>query len=163
MHVILWILRVLLMVALSLGTGVAGSVVTRNAIPEWYGTLNKPDLSPPSWVFGVIWTVLYVLMGIAAGIVWNIPVYRTKVRRAVGLFLIHLVLNFGWVVLFFGFRLIGWAFLEILILWAVVVVMDVLFYVQSRVAGILLWPYIAWLTFAVYLNASVWHLNPQGL
>lgn len=151
------------MVALSLGTGVAGSVVTRNAIPEWYGTLNKPELSPPSWVFGVVWTVLYVLMGIAAGVVWNIPVYRTKVRRAVGLFLIHLVLNFGWVVLFFGFRLIGWAFFEILVLWAVVVLMEVLFYMQSKTAGILLWPYIAWLTFAVYLNASIWHLNPQGL
>jgi tryptophan-rich sensory protein len=163
MHYIIWFLRVLLMVALSLATGAAGSFITQNAIPEWYGTLDKPDLMPPSWVFGVVWTILYVLMGIAAGIIWNIPVYRTKVRRAIGLFLIHLVLNFGWVAIFFGARLIGWAFLEILVLWAVVVVMEVLFFTQSKIAGVLLWPYIAWLTFAVYLNASIWHLNPQGL
>lgn len=163
MHVILWILRVLLMVGLSLGTGALARLVSGPESMAWFDTLKQPELMPPSWVFGVVWPVLYVLMGIAAGIVWNLPVYRTKVRKAIGVFLIHLVLNFGWVVLFFGFRLIGWAFLEILILWAVVVVMDVLFYVQSRVAGILLWPYIAWLTFAVYLNASVWHLNPQGL
>jgi translocator protein len=163
MHFIIGFLRVLLMVALSLGTGAAGSVITRNAIPDWYQTLAKPALMPPSWLFGVAWTILYVLMGVAAGIIWNIPVYRLRVRRAVGLFLVHLVLNFGWVAIFFGARQIGWAFLEILVLWVVVAVMEVLFYTQSKVAGILLWPYIAWLTFAAYLNAAFWHLNPQGL
>jgi benzodiazapine receptor len=159
MRLFLQILKIVLMIAACMGSGAVGTALAGPSSFQWYGQLAQPPLSPPSWVFGVVWGILYVLMGIAAGSIWNNPARLPKARKTVVLFLCHLMLNILWVILFFGYRLAGWALAEIIILWAVIVLMEILFYTQSKTAGLLLWPYLAWVTFAMYLNAGVWVLN----
>lgn len=158
-HLVIWTARLLLMVAVSLATGFLGSLAVQARALEWYASLAKPALAPPSWIFGIVWTILYVLMGVAAGLVWNIPVFLSRVRLSLVVFGVQLVLNIVWVVLFFGFRLMGWALVEIFLLWFAVVLMEYLFFRQSKIAGVLLWPYLGWLTFAMYLNAGFVALN----
>ena len=159
MHLLIWTVRVLGMVAVSLAAGGVGSLIVNSSALEWYNSLHKPALTPPARVFGYIWAALYLLMGIAAGMIWNVPVFLSRVRTSLAIFLLQLALNVGWVVLFFGFKLTGWALVDAVILWALVVVTAYLFYVQSRAAGIFLWPYLAWVTFAIYLNAGIVFLN----
>lgn len=159
LHRLIWLVRVLVMVSISLAAGAIGSLFSRESTFEWYAVLNKPPLTPPNWVFGMVWTILYVLMGMAAGLIWNVPIFLSRVRASLLLFLIHLVLNVTWVALFFGFQLIGWAMLELVLLWAIIIVLELFFYSQSKLAGILLWPYLAWVTFALYLNAGILTLN----
>lgn len=159
MHIVIWIARTLFMIGLALAAGALGRVFIQPLSLHWYEILAKPPLSPPNWLFGVVWLALYILMGIAAGFVWNIPVYLSRVRQALLLFVIQLGMNVLWLVLFFGLRSIGWALIDIVILWMLVIIMTVLFYLQSKVAGLLLVPYLLWLTFAVYLNAGYWTLN----
>jgi tryptophan-rich sensory protein len=159
MRLFLQILKIVLMVAVCAGSGAAGTAIAGPSSFQWYGELVQPPLSPPSWVFGVAWAILYLLMGIAAGWIWNNAAFLPKARTTLILFLLHLILTILWVVLFFGYRLAGWALAEIIILWAVILMIEILFYAQSKAAGILLWPYLGWVTFAVYLNAGVWILN----
>lgn len=156
---VIWTARLLLMIALSLAAGFLGSLAVRTQALDWYAALAKPYLTPPAWIFGIVWPILYGLMGIAAGLIWNIPVYLSRVRLSLFMFVSQLVLNAAWVFLFFGFRLIGWALVEIVVLWILVLATTYLFTRQSWIAGILLWPYVGWLTFAVYLNAGFFAVN----
>lgn len=139
--------------------GVIGSIFTVSAIPTWYATLAKPALNPPSWVFGPVWTALYALMGIAAFLVWNKGWGRKDVRRALTVFGIQLVLNALWSIIFFGLHSPGWAFADIIALWLAIVWTMVLFYRISKPAMWLLVPYILWVSFATYLNYSIYVLN----
>ena len=139
--------------------GVIGSIFTVSAIPTWYATLAKPALNPPSWVFGPVWTALYALMGIAAFLVWNQGWGRKDVRRALTVFGIQLVLNALWSIIFFGLHSPGWAFADIIALWLAIVWTMVLFYRISKPAMWLLVPYILWVSFATYLNYSIYVLN----
>jgi len=122
--------------------------------------LNRPMLNPPSWVFGPVWTALFMLMGIAAFLVWRRQNANKKaVRTALKIFLWQLGLNVCWSYLFFGLRSPGWALLEIIVLLSTIVWCAWLFYKVSKPAGYLLLPYILWVSFATYLNAVYWMLN----
>lgn len=139
--------------------GAIGAVFTMPAIPTWYATLQKSALSPPSWVFAPVWTTLYALMGIAAFLVWRKGWDDRKVRVALGMFAVQLVLNVLWSVIFFGLRNPGGALIEIIILWLAILATIITFSRVSRPAVYLLIPYLAWVSFAIVLNAMIWRLN----
>lgn len=139
--------------------GVIGSVFTVSSIPNWYAVLQKPSFSPPNWIFGPVWVTLYLLMGVAAFLVWRHGFERREVRRALAIFGGQLVLNTLWSIIFFGLRNPFWAFVEIIVLWLAILVMIFAFYKISRPAAYLLLPYILWVSFAGYLNYSIWILN----
>lgn len=139
--------------------GIIGSVFTVSAIPNWYAGLVKPALNPPSWLFGPVWTTLYALMGIAAFLVWKAGWERKEVKKALGVFGIQLFLNFIWSIIFFGLQNPGWALVNIVLLWLAIVWTMVVFYRISKPAVYLLLPYLLWVSFASYLNYSIWTLN----
>jgi translocator protein len=125
----------------------------------WYATLTKPALSPPNWIFGPVWMTLYALMGIAVFLVWAKGGDRKDVHVALLVFGIQLILNALWSIIFFGLHSPGWAFADIVILWFAIVWTMTLFYKISKPATWLLVPYILWVSFANYLNYSLWILN----
>lgn len=138
---------------------VIGGVATSDAIPTWYRTLEKPMWNPPDWIFGPVWTVLYIMMGVASWQIWRLGTEKQEVRDALGLYGAQLVLNTAWSLIFFGMRRIGLAFGEIIALWALIVVTANKFYTLKKSAGLLLVPYLLWVTFATILNARIWQLN----
>jgi tryptophan-rich sensory protein len=128
----------------------------------FYAQLLRPSWSPPGWVFGPVWTVLYALMGVAAWLAWRVGGFRTA-RNALLLFLAQLAVNALWSWLFFGWQLGALAFADILLLWALVAATIAAFWRLRPLAGALLLPYLLWVSFAAVLNYSVWRLNPQLL
>jgi tryptophan-rich sensory protein len=140
-------------------TGALGALFSMPAIPTWYATLMKPPFVPPNWTFSVVWTLLYLLMGIALYLVWEKGLEKADVRKAMGLFGIQLFLNFMWSVLFFGLHSPLYGLGGIVALWVVILVNIRLFYRISRTAGMLLVPYVLWVSFAAVLNYSIWVLN----
>jgi len=146
--------------AVSLAAGVLGAaVVGREGFTSWYATIQKPSLTPPSWVFGPVWTFLYILMGVAAFLVWRNGLDHRAVRVALGWFLVQLALNAAWSPVFFGLHRIGLALLVIVLLWAAIAMTMHQFFRVSTPAGWLLLPYLLWVSLATYLNASIWSLN----
>jgi translocator protein len=125
---------------------------------EWYAQLQKPSWNPPSWIFGPAWTALYTMMAIAAWLVWQRGGFATQ-RLALGLFLLQLLFNAAWSPLFFGLRNPALAFVDILLLWLTLLATLLIFWRRSRVAGVLLIPYLAWVSFASALNFALWRLN----
>ena len=140
------------------GIGAAASV---QAGP-FYAELVRPEWAPPGWVFGPVWTALYVLMGVAAWLVWRVGGFRAA-KLALTLFLVQLALNALWSWLFFGWHLGAWAFADVLLLWAMIAATLIAFWRIRPLAGALLVPYLLWVSFASVLNYSVWQLNPQTL
>jgi translocator protein len=126
---------------------------------EWFEQLAKPEWNPPGWVFGPVWTTLYILMGLAAWLVWEQHGFRGAARTALGLFIVHLLFNAAWSAIFFGLQAPGLAFAEIVLLWGMILALVVLFWRLRPLAGMLLVPYLAWVTFAAVLNFSIWQLN----
>ncbi len=145
--------KFLLSIGLCLGAGILGSFFTFSAIPTWYATLNKPVFSPPNWVFGPVWTILYLLMGISLYLVW------TK-KKVPTVFWIQLVLNALWSIIFFGMRNPLLAMLDILALWVSIFLTIKAFSKINKLASNLLYPYLSWVTFATILNLSLVLLNP---
>jgi len=141
---------------LCLGAGLIGSVFTTRSVGSWYLALNKPAWTPPSGVFGPVWTALYLMMGVAAWLVWR---RAGLVTLPIALFAVQLVLNIAWSAAFFGMRQPGWAFVDIVALWVAVFVTMIAFYRVSPTAGFLLAPYLGWITFASALNLSIWRMN----
>ena len=139
--------------------GIVGSVFTTSSIPTWYANLARPELSPPNWIFGPVWTMLFALMGIAAFLVWQKGQNRRDIKIALGVFIVQLILNTLWSIIFFGMQNPGAAFIEIIILWLAILVAVVAFAKVSKVAAWLLVPYVLWVTFAGYLNYFIWILN----
>lgn len=139
--------------------GLLGSIFTVQAIPGWYDTLVRPEFAPPSAVFAPVWTTLFVLMGIAAILVYRSTLPRMQVWVALGVFFVQLVLNTLWSFFFFGLRNPGAALIEIGFLWMAILATLILFWRISKTAGLLLLPYILWVTFAAYLNYSFFTLN----
>jgi len=125
----------------------------------WYAGLNKPAWNPPAWVFAPAWTFLYATMAVAAWLVWREGGWRAQ-RRALGLFVLQWVLNALWTPLFFGLHRAGLALVDIFGLWLVLAATLVAFWRVRRAAGVLLLPYLAWVTFATALNFTIWRLNP---
>jgi tryptophan-rich sensory protein len=145
-------------IAVCFGAAALGSVFTARSIPDWYATLAKPSWTPPGAVFGPVWTLLYLSMAVAAWLVWREQELAGK-ALPLGLFAVQLVLNAAWSVIFFGLQRPGAAFAEIVILWLAILATLVTFWRVSPVAGALLVPYQAWVTFAAALNFAIWRLN----
>jgi benzodiazapine receptor len=154
------VIRLLVACAASLSPGLIGSLVMVGGGPQsWYATLAKPSFTPPSWVFGPVWTLLYLLMGVAAFLVWRKGLASAGVKTALAWFLVQLGLNAAWTPVFFGLHRIGLALVVIVLLLAAIVVTTDRFLRVSRPAGLLLVPYLLWVSFATVLNAALWHLN----
>lgn len=153
------ILKIVLVVIICVTLGYLSGTVTRDSITTWYPTLNKPVFNPPNWIFAPVWTLLYVLMGIAAGLVWTSNSDAKTVKKALGFFAVQFGLNALWSYLFFGLHNPLLALVEIVLLWLVIFETYKQFNKIDKIAGLLLIPYIAWVSFAIILNASIWWLN----
>ncbi len=126
---------------------------------EMFQQINKPSFAPPGWIFGPVWTILYILMGIASYRIWMQGIEKREVRVALFFYGFQLILNFLWTIIFFGLQLMGLAFIEIITLLIFIIITAVRFYKIDKVAGYLLIPYILWVSFAAILNFSIWRLN----
>lgn len=151
--------RLLVAVGGPLLVGGLSGFATARGVEDWYPTLAKPFFNPPAWVFGPVWTALYLMMGVAAFLVWQKGTDRDLVLTGLTLFAVQLALNGLWSVIFFGMRLPGYAFAEIILLWVAIVATLVWFWRSAPAAGFLMAPYLAWVTFAAILNGSIWVLN----
>lgn len=162
--------KLIIAVGISELAGIIGSFFTISAIPTWYAELMKPALNPPAWVFGPVWTTLYALMGIAVFLVYikdektvlsEVEGRRLKRKKRVALTLfgVQLFLNAIWSIIFFGFQSPDWALVDIVALWLAIVWTIIVFYKISKPAAYLLVPYLFWVSFASYLNYSIWILN----
>ncbi len=149
----------LIAVAIPLLVGAVGGLATSSSLSDWYPSLVKPSWNPPNWVFGPVWTILYVLMGVAAWRVWRKGPNDPGVRSGLILFGVQLFFNLLWSLVFFGLRMPGGALVEIAITWILILATLVSFYRIDRTAGLLLVPYQLWATFATVLNAAIWWLN----
>jgi len=140
--------------------GIVGSVFTMPSIPAWYASLQKPGFSPPNWLFAPVWTTLFALMGVSLYLIWNKISKNKQAKKALVVFAVQLILNILWSVLFFGLRSPFYAFIEIVVLWIAIALTIFKFYKISKNAGLLLIPYLLWVTFATILNGYIWILNP---
>jgi tryptophan-rich sensory protein len=153
------VLRFLAFVLVCQLAGFIGSIFTTPSIPGWYAGLVKPSFNPPNWVFAPVWTTLYVLMGIAAFLVYEKGWGRSEVRRALGVFAVQLLLNALWSIVFFGAHMILGAAVLIVVLWVMIAASILFFSRISKAAAYLLIPYILWVSFATVLNISLYVLN----
>ncbi len=151
-------LPLVISIILAQGSGLIGSIFTASSVNTWFETIYKPTWNPPSWIFGPVWTMLYLLMGIAAYIIWQKKdIVGTKM--ALSVYGIHLVFNSLWSILFFGLKNPQLAFFEIIFLLILIIITTMLFWKIDRRAGALMFPYIAWVSFATVLNYTIWQLN----
>lgn len=148
--------QILLSIGLCLFAGLIGSLFTFSATPTWYVTLNKPEFSPPNWIFGPVWTILYILMGVSLYLVWT---SKKKSKFALKLFLAQLLLNTLWSIIFFGMRNPTLALVEVVILWVMILLTILEFRKISKCAAYLLFSYLAWVSFATILNLFIVLLN----
>ena len=155
-----WLVLVVFLL-ITLAAGSLASLLTARGVREWYPGLHKPRGMPPSWVFGPLWTTLYVLMAVAAWLVWRDYGWAGG-RPAFFIFFAQLGLNIAWSGIFFGARLRGVAFAEIVLLWVAILFNIVIFHWLTPVAALLMLPYLAWVTYASYLNFGAWRLNRQA-
>lgn len=139
--------------------GVLAGWATQTSVTTWYPTLAKPSFTPPNWVFAPVWTLLYALMGLAAFLIWRCGTHHVRVRGALTAFGVQLLLNAGWSFAFFGARSPALGLVVILFLWGTLAwTLDRFFRIRP-LAGWLLVPYLAWVTYALALNVSIWALN----
>jgi tryptophan-rich sensory protein len=144
----------LLVVAVIAG---AGSLFTSMGVSVWYRQLTRPSWTPPDWLFGPVWTVLYISMAVAAWLIWKRRLPRS--RWAIGVWFAQLLLNGAWSPVFFGLHSIGGGLITIALLWLAILATVGVFWPVSRAAAILMLPYLAWVTFASCLNLALWKLN----
>lgn len=144
------------------GCAAMGSSATTPQLADWFANLKKPTWNPPNWLFAPVWTTLFIMMAVAAWLVWRNSWQSdrwAKSRLALSWFGIQLALNVGWSVLFFGFQRPGFALIEIVILWLAIAITGYLFARHSKIAAILMVPYLCWVSFASVLNWAIWSLN----
>ena len=153
------ILKIVLVIVVCVTIGYLSGMVTRDSITTWYPTLVKPVFNPPNWIFAPVWTLLYLMMAIAAGLVWTSNCEDKAVKKALGFFAIQFGLNALWSYLFFGLHNPLVALFEIFLLLLMIFETYVLFKKIDKLAGLLLVPYLAWVSFAMVLNFSIWWLN----
>lgn len=146
-------------ILVSLSAGFIGSFFTSASIPIWYANINKPSFNPPNWIFGPVWTILFIMMGLASYFIWLRWGSGNLAKIALILFFVHLIFNILWSVLFFGLQEPFWAFLEIVFLWIMILALIILFYQIDKKAAYLLVPYLLWVSFASVLNFAIWRLN----
>ena len=138
--------------------GIGGAATAGSVDSDWFVELQKPSWNPPNWLFGPVWSVLYLMMAVAAWMVWKRSGF-VEAKLALSWFGFHLLLNIFWSVLFFGMQQVGWAAVEIVVLWLSIAVTIALFRRHSVVAAAMLIPYILWVSFATVLNMTIWSLN----
>lgn len=151
--------KLIISVLVCLSAGFIGSFFTTPSIPTWYATLNKPSFNPPNWLFAPVWTTLFILMGIAAFLIWRKGLKKKAVKNALIIFLLQLVFNTLWSFLFFKFHSPFWALVDIGVLWGLILLSLIKFWKISKAAGILLIPYLFWVSFASFLNYTIYRLN----
>jgi len=143
----------------SLLAGWLGAFFTKPAIADWYALLIKPSLTPPAWVFAPAWTTLFILIGLSLALVLTTDNRLRLKQSALVVFAGQWLLNVSWSVVFFGLRSISWGLVIILVLWLLIINLIYRFSAINKLAGLLLWPYLLWVSFATYLNFSLWLLN----
>ena len=153
------IAKIIICVVICLGVGLASGATTASGITEWYAFLNKPFFNPPNWIFAPVWTILYTMMGIAAGLVWDKGLDHPGVKGALGIFTIQFIFNAMWSVVFFGMRQPLAALFVIVTLWILIVLTIKRFGALNKTSSLLLIPYLLWVSFATVLNFSIWWLN----
>lgn len=151
--------KLIFSIAICLLAGFFGSIFTTPSIPAWYTSLKKPSFNPPNWLFGPVWTTLFILMGISLYLIWEKGLEKKAVKTAIFLFSFQLLLNILWSFLFFTFHSPFYAFLEILVLWLMILATLLQFRKISKPTSFLLFPYLLWVSFAAFLNFSIYQLN----
>lgn len=152
-------LKLVISLALPQVAGLTGALFTETGEGSWYRTIQRPEWNPPGWVFGPVWTALYILMGIAFYIVWKSSADEKIKRPAMVFWVLQLVFNLCWTLIFFYAHEIGYAFAEIVVLWLLILITIFLFARISKLAAWLLVPYISWVSFAAMLTYTIWQLN----
>ncbi|MBD3270253.1 tryptophan-rich sensory protein [Candidatus Peregrinibacteria bacterium] len=149
--------RLLVSISIPIYVGLLGSMASLNAIPNWYDNLNKPIFTPPNWLFGPVWTILYTLMGISVYLVWNSK--HQDLRKSLAIFWIHLVFNGIWSPIFFGLKNPELALLNIIIILIFIIILIYRFWKINKTASLLLFPYLIWVMYATALNAAIVIMN----
>ena len=153
-------IKIAVWVVICLVVGYVSSMYTRSSITTWYPTLEKPFFNPPNWIFAPVWTLLYILMGVSAGLIWDkIASQKELVKKGLLLFSIQLILNAFWSILFFGWNNILLSLIEIILLFLFIFETYLTFKKLDKTASLLLLPYMAWVLFASILTASIYFLN----
>ena len=153
-------LKIAIFVATCIAVGYLSGQATQSSVNTWFPTLVKPSFNPPPWVFAPVWSLLYMMMGIAAGLVWSrIDFEKEAVQKALLFFAVQLALNALWSILFFGLRNPLLGLIEIVLLWLMIYETYIKFIKIDKIAGYLFIPYLLWVSFATVLNASIWWLN----
>jgi len=151
--------KLIISILIPVAVGAISGFFTTAEIPGWYQTINKPTWNPPSWIFGPVWTTLYLLMGIALYLVWKSEAVQSVKKMAIILFAVQLLLNFFWSFIFFNQHQIGLALAEIITMWFFILLTIFAFAPINKLAAWLLVPYISWVSFATILNYTIWKLN----
>ena len=152
------IAKLIFSLIIPLSVGAVAGMFTSQSVPTWYASLNKPSFSPPNWVFGPVWTTLYILLGISFFLIWKENPSKQR-NLAITVFAIQMLLNFAWSFIFFYFHLIGAALIEIILLWISIVAMIYLYCKIKPIAAFMNIPYLLWVSFASILNAGYYFLN----
>ena len=151
--------KLIIAIIIPVAVGAISGFFTATGVESWYQTINKPSWNPPGWIFGPVWTTLYVMRGIALFLVWKSDSSDVLKKTAIALFAIQLILNFFWSFIFFDQQQIGWALVEIIVMWFFILLTIFAFGNVSKLAAWLLVPYISWVSFATILNYTIWKLN----
>ena len=151
--------KLIICIVLTVGLGSLGGIFTAAEIQGWYLHLNKPSWNPPNWLFAPVWTSLYLLMGISLFLVWKTAASTDPKRWAIIIFIAQFALNFLWSYIFFKEHQMGWAFVEIIVMWVAILCTIIAFSRINKTAAWLLVPYISWVSFAAILNYTVWQAN----
>lgn len=152
------IAKLVVALLLPLSVGAVAGMFTSQAVPTWYASLNRPSFNPPNWVFGPVWTSIYILLGMSFFLIWKENPSKQR-NFAIIVFSIQMLFNFAWSFIFFYFNMIGAALIEIILLWISIVAMIYLFYKIKPIAAYLNIPYLLWVSFATILNAGYYFLN----
>ena len=147
-----------MLILLSVGVGILAAVLTSGGTDLYIGTLVKPPFSPPAVLFPIVWTILYTLMGVSTARIWLSP-ESVERSRGLNLYIVQLIVNFFWSLIFFNTQAFGFAFIWLLLLWVLILLMILSFYKTDKLATLLQIPYLLWVTFAGYLNYMIWLLN----
>ncbi len=153
------IVKLIISILIPLAVGGLSGYFTTGGVEGWYATVQKPSFNPPNYLFAPVWTSLYTLMGIGFFLVWKQPASKPYRRTALAVFIVQLVLNFCWSIVFFKLEKPGLAFVEIVLLWISILMMIIYFVKVKPVAGYLQIPYLCWVSFASVLNFYIWYLN----
>lgn len=152
-------MKLFISILIPLLVGAISGFFTSSGVNGWFALANKPWFNPPNWIFAPVWTTLYVLMGIALFLVWKADADKSIKQTAIILFTLQLALNFFWSIIFFKLQQPAWAFVEIILMWLMILLTILWFGKINATAAWLLVPYICWVSFASVLNYSIWKLN----